>query len=90
MYGEVKQEEMAMFGNNTAVASIMLMFGVVLLGIVIAFIRVYWFGKGLPDEQAEKRPGRVWLDSRKKQKTPPAGQKPAGAKKPGSKKKRKR
>ena len=57
-----------MGGNNFLVMSLLLMFGVVLLGITIAFIRVYWFGKGLPPEQAAKRPGRQWLDSRKKQK----------------------
>lgn len=55
-----------MDGNNFMVMSLLLLLGVVLLGISIAFIRVYWFGKGLPPEMAAKRPGRRWLDSRKK------------------------
>ncbi len=54
-----------MGGNNIGVMGILLLIGVVLLGISIAFIRVYWFGKGLPPEMAEKRPGKQWLDQKK-------------------------
>ncbi len=70
-----------MGGDNFFVSSMFLLLGVLLLGFVVAYVRVYWFGKGLPEEQAAKTPGRKWLDARRKNKSKPEPKAVAGKKK---------